>query len=105
MPATVAAFAAAFAISYFGHMYFSFRVEPDHRSMLPRFASVAAVSFALGLTVTWLLEGVLHLPHYLSILAVLVVIPAVNYFSTRFWVFSAVSSELGRDAASKKSGS
>jgi putative flippase GtrA len=88
MVATVIAYLAAGTVSYLGHVHITFAVEPQHAELLSRFLVVSAVSFVLALGITWAITEILMAPHYVAILAVVVVIPMVNYLSHRFWVFS-----------------
>jgi putative flippase GtrA len=88
MTATIFGHIIAAILSYFGHMYFSFAVNPDHRIFLGRFAVVAGLTFALNVALTWLLTSVFRTPYQVPILVVTIAIPAANYVLNRFWVFS-----------------
>lgn len=85
--ATVVGHLAATGISYFGHLHFSFAVSPDHRIFLRRFLLIALAAIAINIGVTWLLTDRLGISYWFAIAAVTVLIPAVNYFCNRFWVF------------------
>lgn len=85
--ATIIGFFAAATISYFGHLYFSFRVEPDHRIFLWRFLLTALVTFAMTIGCTWLVTSVWGYPDRAAIAAVTILIPAVSYTCGRFWIF------------------
>jgi putative flippase GtrA len=78
---------AATGVSYFGHTLYSFRVKLDHRTYLWRFVLIAAVAFAVNVAVTWLLAEALGLSYRVTIAAVTILIPIVNYVCNRFWVF------------------
>jgi putative flippase GtrA len=78
---------ASIGVSYFGHLFFSFRVEPNHRDFLWRFLLIAALSFGLSAGATWLIANVMQLSPRLAIATVIVVIPIVNYVCNRYWVF------------------
>lgn len=93
--AAVGYFVAA-TISYLGHIYFSFRVEPDHRRFLWRFAVTVVLTFAMTIGCTWLIVDVLAYSYRLSILAMFVLIPATNYACGRFWVFSPGVKEVSQ---------
>jgi putative flippase GtrA len=75
------------SVSYFGHLFFSFGVESDHRTYLWRFFAVAVLTFSLNGLITHLLTGVIGVDYRVSILVMAVVIPATNYLCNRFWVF------------------
>jgi len=88
MVATIIAYAVAATISYLGSVYITFAVEPDHATLASRFLVVLVVNFLLALAITWLITHVFLAPHYVAIVAVVVVIPVVSYLSQRLWVFS-----------------
>lgn len=85
--ATICGHVAAGAISYLGHLHFSFGVPPQHRTFLSRFLLVAAATFAVNIFVTWLLVDVLGLSYLVAIAVVTALIPTTNYLFNRFWVF------------------
>ena len=74
-------------ISYFGHLHFSFRVEPDHRAFLWRFVVVAVATFALNLLLTWGLISIFHEAYQVPIVAVAIALPIASYLLNRFWIF------------------
>ena len=74
-------------VSYFGHVLFSFRVEPSHRLYLMRFLLISVLTFALNIVVTWLIADVLGISPRIAIAVVTVLIPITNYLANRFWVF------------------
>jgi putative flippase GtrA len=78
---------AAFLVSYFGHMYFSFAVTPDHRTHLWRFIVLTAAMFALSLVLTWTVTGPLQQANGVSVVVVMLAIPPSSYLFNRFWVF------------------
>jgi putative flippase GtrA len=75
------------AVSYFGHLFYSFGVESDHRTYLWRFLVVGVVTFALNGLVTHLLTDVLGINYRVSIVVVAILIPLTNYACNRYWVF------------------
>jgi putative flippase GtrA len=85
--ATMVGQLAAALISYYGHLHFSFRVEPNHRKFVWRFLIVALTTFALNLLLTWSLTSILHAPYQVPIAVVTVVLPAASYLVNRLWVF------------------
>ena len=87
LTAAVIGYTGAAAISYFGHLYFSFRVDPDHRTFLWRFAAIVAVNFSMTMMITYIVTNVLAAPYHFSIAVVAVLIPATSYLCNRFWVF------------------
>ena len=84
---TIVGHVAASFVSYFGHLHFSFAVDPDHRTFLWRFFIVAAAMFIMNITITWLFTSILGFSYVLAIATVTILIPVVNYFCNRYWVF------------------
>jgi putative flippase GtrA len=74
-------------VSYFGHAIYSFRVRRDHSRHGTRFLIIAAATFGLNVVVTWFLTDILRLQYWIAFAVVVVMIPTVNYFANRFWVF------------------
>ena len=101
--ATIFGYFVAATISYLGHMYFSFRVEPDHRTFFWRFVAMAAIIFAMTILVTYLVTDILGGSYRISIAAVTVLIPTTNYICNRFWVFQP-GVKVGRDTIHSHSG-
>ena len=85
--AAVIGYLASVMVSYFGHLHFSFRVKPDHQTFFWRFSVAAAISFPLTVLITYVVTDILGESYRLSIAAVMVMIPTINYFCNRFWVF------------------
>jgi putative flippase GtrA len=89
VPASIFGQLVAMGVSYAGHSRFSFGVRTDHRAFGWRFLLIAVLTFTLNAVVTWLLTDVLRMSHRISVAIVTVLIPLVNYFCNRFWVFNA----------------
>jgi len=85
--ASVLGFLVATAISYLGHLHYSFAVEPDHRIFLRRFTIVISITLAETMTCTWLITEGWHRSNLVSSISVSLLIPATNYICNRFWVF------------------
>jgi len=85
--ATIIGHITASLLSYFGHLYFSFGVDPNHRVFLGRFAVLTAATFALNVALTWVLVSTFHAAYQITILVVTIAIPAASYLLNRFWVF------------------
>jgi putative flippase GtrA len=86
--ATVIGHITAGLVSYFGHLRFSFAVNPEHRTFLWRFLVIAAAMFAVNIAITWLFTSVLGVSYVISIATVAILIPLMNYLCNRLWVFS-----------------
>jgi putative flippase GtrA len=95
--ATIVGHLAAGLVSYFGHLYFSFAVTPNHQAFLWRFAVVAAAAFAMNIGVSWLFTMIIGLPYLVAVGTVAVLMPIINYFFNRYWVFLPRRFERGLD--------
>ena len=91
--AAVVAYLASATVSYFGHLHFSFRVEPDHRKFLWRFAVTSAITFPMTIIVTYMITKVLGDSYRLAVAIVMILIPTTNYLCNRFWVFLPASTK------------
>ena len=94
LPSTVFAYMASFLVSYFGHFYFTFRTNVQHRSVLAPFLSVSALSFVVTFLLNWAFDHFGRFPHWVAVATVLVVIPTINYVAHRFWVFTPRPSQF-----------
>jgi putative flippase GtrA len=79
--------AASTAVSYFGHLLYSFRVKSDHRVFFGRFVLISLLVLSLNVGVSWALTDFLGASHRMAILVVAILILIMNYLSNRFWVF------------------
>jgi putative flippase GtrA len=85
--ASMLGYCFSMGISYLGHVYYSFRVEPKHRLFLWRFITIAALTFGIAAVLTVVLTENLRLSHRVTIMIISVVIPATSYLCNRLWVF------------------
>ena len=85
--ATTVGQAASALISYFGHLHFSFAVEPDHHRFFWRFLTAALAMFLLNVGLTWLLAHRFQLPYSLVFAIVTVVLATMGYLAGRLWIF------------------
>src|SRR5688572_22232236 len=85
--ATIIGHLAAGFVSYFGHLRYSFAVEPVHHVYLWRFIAIAVMAFAANILTTWSFTAFLKVSYVYSIAVVMVLIPIVNYLCNRFWIF------------------
>jgi putative flippase GtrA len=88
VPTSILAQASSFAVSYFGHTVYSFRVKSDHSLFLWRFALITGLTFVLATSMTWLIADVGRLSPRIAVAVVAVLIPLVSYLCNRFWVFA-----------------
>ena len=80
---------ASVVVLYLGHFSYSFGLEPNHRVFLWRFVAAVMVLMATNVGLTWLLTGVLEVPHRISIAVLALLIPLMSYLLNRFWVFAS----------------
>jgi len=86
--ANLIGFACGFPVSYSGHRWWTFDTTSEpHSVALPRFLLLQATSFAgnqilLLLAVRWL-----PLPFWFILGAVLLLVAAVTYIVSQYWVF------------------
>jgi putative flippase GtrA len=85
--AAVAGYLIAGFVSYFGHLRFSFAVDPDHHIFARRFLLIAIITFAMNIGITFLLTSVLGMTYRISIVVLTVVLPITSFLCNRFWVF------------------
>ena len=85
--ASIAGQIASTAVSYFGHASFSFRVQPRHGVFLPRFLTIAVLTFVMNFGVSAVLTTVVGAPSRIVFCVIAFLIPTTNYLCNRFWVF------------------
>jgi putative flippase GtrA len=81
-------FLMAMSSSYFGHRFLTFRSAAPHHRAVPRFIFQAAVGYAMSQGITYFVSS-FALHYAIGILAVVVVLPALNFVVFQFWVFAA----------------
>jgi putative flippase GtrA len=99
--AAIIGYLAASGVSYFGHLHFSFSVEPDHRTYFWRFLIASSLSFVLNVAITWIVTGVLGYSERISVIIASILIPTTNYLCNRFWVFLPGLRLVEADAVSR----
>jgi len=87
MGATAIAYWVSTCTSYYGHVFFSFRVKPDHKNYFWRFALTTIVTFGMTIGVTWVTTEILFYPFYVAVFLIIFLIPTTSYLCSRFWVF------------------
>lgn len=82
-------------VSYFGHQRITFQLPADdvsHQRQAPRFV----LSSLSGLAMSYLVLGVMNLvlaaPNWLSLAAVVTLVPIYTYFINKYWVFKQAGS-------------
>lgn len=86
--ANLAAFGCAFAFSFAGHHWWTFRSSGSARRRLIRFSAIALAGFALNSVILSIVlwTGLLSPPN--SALVAVAVVPAISFVFSRLWGFS-----------------
>jgi putative flippase GtrA len=88
--ANVLGFLCAFPVSYIGHRKLSFAQQKSaHRQAFPRFFAIACTGFAINQSLV--LSGLhfTHLPFWLVLGLVMVIVAVSTYLLSRYWAFKA----------------
>ena len=83
-----AGFAAALALSYFGHGHYTFGADVEHRRHGPRFLATASLGLALSATITQVVAVWLGAPLALAMGVVAVAVPGATFLLCKLWVFA-----------------
>lgn len=85
------AFLTAFGVSYLGHYNWTFRSDSDHAKSLPKFFMIAVSGFVLNGIIMDAATNKFGLHYSWGFLMIVVAIPLLTYFVSRFWVFDSHS--------------
>ncbi len=86
--ANIFGFAVGFQCSYWGHRLFTFQARHlSHKHTLPRFASIALLSFLLNEFLYFLLLRYTSMSPYMALIVVLAVVSLLTFFLGRIWAF------------------
>lgn len=85
---SLAAFALSAVYSYCAHKFITFSSSGSYRIEVPRFTAVTATGASVSLILPVLAENWLELPMYVTVAAVCILIPMVNFVALNFWVFA-----------------
>ena len=95
LTANVAAFFAAWGVSYIGNWTWTFEAASEHQTSVPRFLTVSLSCFALNQALLWLTYSVLAWPMWLALAPSVIAVPAASFAASYLWAF-AVPSGLER---------
>lgn len=99
--ANFVAFCCAFSVSYRGNHGWTFEKRGAHRHHFPRFAVVALLGLALNQSiVAFVVEG-LGWSYRLALALVVLMVPAVTFVLSRWWVFAMPDSSRGPRTADR----
>ena len=87
-PSTLFAWSVAALVAYFGHIYFSYRVQADHKRMVLRFLGLLGLNFVQTVVLTWLLYDLFKVGYSLTSVIVGISSPLVSYPIGKWWVFN-----------------
>jgi putative flippase GtrA len=79
-------YVCAVFVSFFGHGIFTFKVRLSHHILL-RFLIVSVANFACSELALFLSESEFHLPHELSLLVAVLIIPIISFVINKLWVY------------------
>jgi len=85
---SVCAYLASVAISYLLQSRFAFRVHDDSLDRIARFLLTSLA----GLMISWCMMGftvLMQLPYWIGAISVCAIVPIMNFFVMRGWVFAA----------------
>ena len=74
-------------LAYFAHRIITFRSSAVHKVAFPRFVVTSCMGVALSWVIPYLASRLFAAPHWLSFLAVCVIVPTLSFVTTRAWVF------------------
>ena len=92
VPATIAAFGCAFALSFLGHRHWTFAAEAagtDERTSLLKFLLTSLLGLCSNTFLTWLLTGPLGLGANSALVGILFVTPVLTFIFSKYWAFAA----------------
>lgn len=92
--ANLGGFLAAVAFSYFGHARITFKRSARNKEQFARFMVSAVSSLVVSTSLVWLITDKIGSDFGLSMLAVAVVVPAINFLIMKIWVFKDHPSQL-----------
>jgi putative flippase GtrA len=87
--ASLAGFAISFAVSYFGHLFFTYRAEPDHVFYGPRFALATLALILIFSALSQVLATDFNLGRLWSNVLVAGLFPPCSFLLHTFWSFAA----------------
>jgi len=89
--ANLVAFVTAFAISFAGHLQWTFKQEGSYSRMqvrkVIRFLITALLGLALNSLFTWSINDLLNLHYLWALLPMVALTPAVTFVLSKLWAF------------------
>jgi putative flippase GtrA len=91
LPAKFAGFLAAVLVIYFGNHRWTFECNGAHARYLPRFVAVAALAFALGQVIVWVVIERAGGAFPIAVATVALILPAFGFVASRAFIFKEPS--------------
>ena len=85
--ASLIAYVAGMAVSYFGQKLFTFRIQGRQNAMGVRFVILSMFGLAISYGLVQFAVNILHLQAFWGILATCIFIPIFNFVLMKLWVF------------------
>lgn len=83
-------FLLAVLVSFAGHYHWTFTATTTYARAFPRFFTIALLGLGVSQAMMFSTVFLLGLHHRLSLAAVVMVVPAINFLANRFWTFQPV---------------
>ena len=88
--ASTLAYLVAGISSYVGHKYFTFASPGSHAAELPKFILTNIAGLGVAALLPAVFTGMFDAPAGISIMAICLIVPAMNFFVFERWVFRNV---------------
>lgn len=86
------AFLLAVLVSFVGHYHWTFSSVNSYRTAFPRFIVIAFLGLGLSQAIMFSAVSLLSLNYRFGLIAVLMLVPGLNFLANRFWTFPCCSS-------------
>ena len=87
-PAATVAYGIAIVLQYLGHSGFTFRRRVRDGGQIRRFVILNGIGLVTAVVLTLVLTNGFNTPDWVASAAVVVVLPVLNWFLMRLWVFA-----------------
>ncbi len=91
--ANLSGFSAAFLVSYFGHMQYTFQPQGSSDRYFRRFLILSIISFLISSYLVFALTVELGVDFMWALASVAVIVPSSNFIVAKFWAFTEMTSD------------
>jgi len=91
--ANLSGFSAAFLVSYFGHMQYTFQPQGSSDRYFRRFLILSIISFLISSYLVFALTVELGVDFLWVLASVAVIVPSINFIVAKFWAFTEMASD------------